>query len=203
MTNTRDNQTEKSLTSVMEDYLEAIFDLDRDKRVVRVKDIAQKMDVKMPTVSSMLKSLNDRGLVNYEKYEYVELTQDGAVIGKEMRRRHQILREFLTEILKIEFQTADAEACKMEHALSSATLDRLTSFMAFIQSSPHTGESLLHRFEDHQRRAARVSQRIRMPEGSSAGKSKKGMLGMGDNKGSGADESPMPPKRGHIQKKAL
>ncbi len=68
MTNIRDNQIEKPLTSVMEDYLEAIFDLDRNKSFVRVKDIAQKMDIKMPTVSSMLKSLKDRGLVNYEKY---------------------------------------------------------------------------------------------------------------------------------------
>jgi len=46
----------------MEDYLEAIFDLDKDKRVVRVRDIAKRLDVKMPTVTSMLRTLNDRGL---------------------------------------------------------------------------------------------------------------------------------------------
>ncbi len=144
----KDNLMEKPLTSVMEDYLEAIFDLDQEKKVVRVKDIAKRMDVKMPTVSSMLKTLNDRGLVNYEKYEYVELTKDGEDVGKEMRRRHEILLKFLTEILEIEFDTADSEACNMEHYLSSTTLDRLTAFMEFIQTCPRAGENWLNYFKE-------------------------------------------------------
>ncbi|MBC2711826.1 MAG: metal-dependent transcriptional regulator [Desulfosarcina sp.] len=143
------NTAEKPLTSVMEDYLEAIYDLDKEKRVVRVKDIAKRMDVKMPTVSSMLKTLNGRGLVYYEKYEYVELTKEGAAVGKEMRRRHEVLFKFLTEILKIEFKTADEEACKMEHTLSSATLDSFTDFMEFIQTCPRAGESWLQYFEEY------------------------------------------------------
>jgi DtxR family transcriptional regulator, Mn-dependent transcriptional regulator len=140
---------DKPLTSVMEDYLETIFELDKEKRVVRVKDIAKRMDVKMPSVSSMLKTLNDRGLVNYEKYEYIELTKNGVKVGKEMRRRHEILLKFLSEILKIDFAIADAEACKMEHTLSGATLDRLTDFMEFIQTCPRTGESWLQYFEEY------------------------------------------------------
>ncbi len=145
----REDMTQKPLTSVMEDYLEAIYDLDKEKRVVRVKDIAKRMNVKMPTVSSMLKNLNGRRLVNYEKYEYVELTKNGADVGKEMRRRHQILLKFLTEILKIAFKTADEEACKMEHTLSSTTLDSLTDFMEFIQACPRAGGNWLHYFEEY------------------------------------------------------
>jgi DtxR family transcriptional regulator, Mn-dependent transcriptional regulator len=145
----RESIAEKPLTSVMEDYLEAIFDLDREKKFVRVKDIAKRMDVKMPTVSSMLKTLNDRGLVNYEKYEYVELTKGGEDVGKEMRRRHEVLLKFLTEILEIEFDIADTEACKMEHTLSSATLDRLTDFMEFIRTCPRAGESWLEYFKEY------------------------------------------------------
>jgi DtxR family Mn-dependent transcriptional regulator len=145
----KDNAAEKPLSSVMEDYLEAIFDLDQEKRFVRVKDIARRMDVKMPTVSSMLKTLNNRGLVNYEKYEYVELTRDGLNVGKEMRRRHGILFKFLTEILEIEDKTADEEACRMEHALSSDTLDSLIDFMEFIQTCPRTGESWLKYFKEY------------------------------------------------------
>ena len=140
---------EKSLTSVMEDYLEAIFNLGKEKKVVRVKDIAKRMDVKMPTVTSMLKALSGRGMVNYEKYEYVELTDEGADVGREMRRRHEILRKFLTDILKIDFKTADEEACKMEHTLSSSTLDSFTDFMAFIQACPRAGESWLELFEEY------------------------------------------------------
>ena len=145
----------KPLTSVMEDYLEAIFDLDQEKKVVRVKDIAKRMDVKMPSVSSMLKTLNDRGLVRYEKYEYVELTRDGADVGEEMRRRHGVLHKFLTEILKIDDAVADEEACKMEHTLSSATLDSLIDFMEFIQTCPRAGQSWLQYFEDYRQHGRR------------------------------------------------
>ena len=148
----------KKLTSVMEDYLEAIFDLDQDKKVVRVKDIAKRMDVKMPTVSSMLKTLSSRGLVNYEKYEYVELTRDGAKVGKEMRRRHEVLRQFLTDILDVKPATADQEACMMEHALSSATLNRFADFMEFIQICPRTGESWLKFFEAYRKHGHRPEQ---------------------------------------------
>ena len=138
----------KPLTSTMEDYLEAIFDLDKDKKVVRVRDIAKRLDVKMPTVTSMLRTLNNRGLVNYEKYEYVELTDTGADVGREMRRRHQMLFRFLTDILKIEVGIADDEACKMEHTLSVATLESLTDFMEFIQACPRAGDSWLRYFEE-------------------------------------------------------
>jgi len=133
----------------MEDYLEAIYDLDREKKVVRVKDIAKRLDVKMPTVTSMLKTLSKRGLVNYEKYEYVELTPEGSSIGYEMRRRHGLLFRFLTDILKIDQKVADEEACKIEHTLSESTLASLTDFMAFIQECPRAGESWLQNFEEY------------------------------------------------------
>ena len=144
-------QKKKPLTSVMEDYLEAIFDLGKEKKIVRVKDIAARLGVKMPTVTSMLKTLSGKGLVGYEKYEYVELTRSGARIGKEMRRRHEVLNRFLTDILKVGPETADEEACKMEHTLSQSTLASLTDFMAFIQACPRAGESWLQYFEEFRR----------------------------------------------------
>ena len=143
--------TRGPLTSVMEDYLEAIFDLDREQKVVRVKDIARRMGVKMPTVTSMLKSLDDRGLVKYRKYEYVDLTAGGKRVGKEMRRRHELLSSFLTEVLKIDAATADEEACRMEHSLSMESLERLTDFMDFIRNCPRTGVNWLERFDEYRR----------------------------------------------------
>jgi DtxR family Mn-dependent transcriptional regulator len=142
---------EKPLTPAMEDYLEAIFDIGQEKSFVRVKDIAGRLDVKMPTVTSMLKTLRDRGLVHYGKYEYVELTRAGTDVGKEMRRRHGVLKEFLTHVLKIEPQVADEEACKMEHVLSPETLHSLTDFMHFIQECPRAGENWLEHFEEYRR----------------------------------------------------
>jgi len=139
----------KSLTPAMEDYLEAIFNLSREKRVVRVKDIAKRLGVKMPTVTSMLKTLSERGLVDYEKYEYLELTQKGSAVGEEIDRRHHVLRSFLTDILKIDLEKADEEACKMEHAISSSTLERFIEFMEFIQFCPRVGLDWLEYFDEY------------------------------------------------------
>ena len=125
-------ETHKPLTPTMENYMEAIYNLDNEKRVVRVKDIAKRLGVKMPTVTNMLKTLNERG-------------ED---VGKEIDRRHHILRDFLTDILGIDFDKADEEACSLEHAVGEATMDRLVAFMEFIQSCPRTGENWLERFEE-------------------------------------------------------
>ena len=139
----------KSLTPAMENYLEAIFNLSREKRVVRVKDIAKRLGVKMPTVTSMLKTLSERGLIDYEKYEYLELTEKGSGVGEEIDRRHHVLRSFLTDILKIDFEKADEEACKMEHAISSSTLERFIEFMEFIQFCPRVGLDWLEYFDEY------------------------------------------------------
>ena len=155
---------EKPLTFVMEDYLEAIFDLDKKKRVVRVKDIAKRLDVKMPTVTSMLKALNKRGLVHYRKYEYVELTDKGSKVGNEVHRKHRVLRRFLTDILNIDLNTADKEACKMEHALSAGTLDSITDFMVFIRACPPVSEDWLERFEEYRREQRSLDKCVKQSE---------------------------------------
>jgi len=140
---------ESSLTPIMEDYVEAIFNLGEEKRSVRVKDIAKRLGVKMPTVTSMLKTLSKRGLIDYQKYEYLELTDKGSGVGREIHRRHHVLRNFLTDILKIDFEKADEEACKMEHAVSPSTLDSLIDFMEFIQICPRAGSNFLDYFHEY------------------------------------------------------
>ncbi|PIE68813.1 MAG: DtxR family iron (metal) dependent repressor [Deltaproteobacteria bacterium] len=136
------------LTSAMEDYLEAIYEIGLEKRIVRVKDIAAKMDVKMPTVTSMLKNLGSKGYIHYEKYGYIDLTEEGACVGKEIHRRHGVLFRFLKDILNVDPQTADEEACKMEHTLGSSTLERVIQFMEFIQVCPRTGANWLEHFRE-------------------------------------------------------
>lgn len=126
----------KMLTSVMEDYLETIFNLEIDKKVVRVKDIAGKLKVKMPSVTSMLKTLSERGLVNYEKYEYVLLTDEGTAIGREINRRHGLLFKFLTDVLQVDPAKAADEACRMEHVLSHDTMERLMFLMQATLECP-------------------------------------------------------------------
>ena len=139
----------ENITSTMEDYLETIFLLNKEKGAIRVKNIAKKLGVKMPTVTNMLKTLSDRGFIDYEKHEYLELTDKGLEIGKEIEKKHNVISAFLTDILKIEPEIADEEACKMEHGMSPETLSRLTKFIEFVQACPRTGESWLNYFDEY------------------------------------------------------
>jgi len=143
------NIAKNAITPTMEDYLEAIYNLAREKRAIRVRDIAKKLDVKMPTVTNMLKTLSERRLIDYEKYEYIELTVKGSDVGQEIDRRHQIFRRFLTDILKIDYNQADEDACKMEHAVSPATLEAFVDFMEFIDNCPRGGASWLDYFDEY------------------------------------------------------
>ena len=141
----------KALSSTIEDYLEAILNLEKDKKIVRVKDIAQKMEVKLPTVTSMLNNLVEKGLINHEKYEYVELTKKGKRIAKDVYRRHVIFRDFLTGILNVDTITAEEDACRMEHVVSPVTLEKFVKFMEFIESCPRGGSDWLLRFDEYQK----------------------------------------------------
>ncbi len=140
---------EQLLTPTMEDYLEALFVLGEELKVVRVKDIAKRMQVKLPTVTSMISTLVRRGLVNHEKYEYVELTDKGLKIAREVDRYHRILRTFLTDILHVDEKQADEDACKMEHAISPATLERFVEFMEFVEVCPRGGAGWLEYFNKY------------------------------------------------------
>lgn len=148
------NPAGRMLTPTMEDYLEAIYTLSQEKRAVRVKDVAKKLGVKMPTVTSMLKTLSDRGMIDHEKYEYLELTVKGADVATEIDQRHQTLRKFLTDILQIDLDQADEDACKMEHAISPTTLERIIDFMEFIETCPRSGTDWLQLFDEYRKHGA-------------------------------------------------
>jgi len=135
----------------MEDYLEAIANIQQKKRVVRVRDIAKYLKVKMPSVSGALKGLVKKNLVSHESYEYVELTKQGQQIAEEIMHRHEVLRRFLSEILGLDAKMAETDACQMEHAVGNETLERLVKFIGFVDACPKGGLECLKQF----RRAVR------------------------------------------------
>jgi len=119
----------KTLTMSMEDYLEAISLSSKQYGVARVKDIRAMMNVKTPSVTGALTVLAAQGYVMHEKYGYVDLTPKGHKAAEEIKRRHSVLSRFLTETLGVSEGTADIDACKMEHAISKETFDKLTKFI--------------------------------------------------------------------------
>jgi DtxR family Mn-dependent transcriptional regulator len=119
------------LTSSQEDYLEAIWDLVQQDGSARVRDIAERLAVAMPSVTVALKSLAGRGLVEYEPYQQVTLTRRGKGQAERITRRHEVLRDFLTEVLDVDEPVAEANACRLEHAVDDAVLQRLQCFAEF------------------------------------------------------------------------
>jgi DtxR family Mn-dependent transcriptional regulator len=121
------------LSATMEDYLEAIYQLQEEHQVARVRDIARMLGVKMPSVSGALKTLAARELIEHEKYGYAVLTAEGRDLAEQVHRRHHAIVELLHSIMQLAPEQAEDEACQLEHALSAQSLERLTLLTDFLQ----------------------------------------------------------------------
>lgn len=135
------------LSSHMEDYIEAIVMLSSDNKVVRVKDIAKKLNIKMPSVSAALAKLKEMDLIEYEKYGYVELTDKGQELADRVLRRHEFLIDFFTTVLQIEDAMADDEACKVEHALAPRTCSQIHRLLDFYKAEESAGGEWIARLK--------------------------------------------------------
>lgn len=127
------------LSMSLEDYLEAIFCIIRDKQAVRAKDIGNWLNVGRSSVTGALHALAERELVNYSPYSVITLTDKGKNIAEKIVRRHEILRYFFVRILSIPEAEADEAACKMEHAISDEILQRFVEFIDFVDHRPNGG----------------------------------------------------------------
>jgi DtxR family Mn-dependent transcriptional regulator len=133
------------VTSVRwEQYIETIDEIQRSKGYAKVKDVANSLDVGLPTVTEMFGKLSEAGLINYEKYSGVTLTDDGQAMADGLLEKHETLKRFL-EILGVPEAVADGDACIMEHNVSEETLDRLTRFVEFV-NIPEEGPIWLMHF---------------------------------------------------------
>jgi len=113
------------LTKSREDYLEAICEICEEEKVARVTDIAAHMDVSLASVNYALKALKDRGLIKHKKYRYIELTKKGNEIGQAIYRKHKLIRSFLINILNVDKNVADKDACGIEHVVSEETCNKM------------------------------------------------------------------------------
>lgn len=134
-----DDETNEALSASLEDYLEVIFHLEQSNRVARAKDIADQMSVQRASVTGALKALATRGLINYSPYSYITLTSVGRDIARDVIRRHDTLKEFFVTALRLSAEDAEANACRIEHAIAPMAVDRLVRFLEFINICPRTG----------------------------------------------------------------
>ncbi len=136
----------EALSASLENYLEAIWLLVREHTVARSKDIARRLKVNRSSVTGALQALRDRGLVNYEPYGYVTLTEEGSSAAQRVLRRHETLRDFFVRVLSIDEAEADEAACRMEHGISKPIVDRLLEFAAFVETCPRAGPRWIRGF---------------------------------------------------------
>jgi DtxR family Mn-dependent transcriptional regulator len=129
-----------------EQYIETIDAVQREKGYAKVKDVATALDVGLPTVTEMFGKLDEAGLINYQKWSGVTLTEAGQAMADGLMQKHETLREFLT-ILGVPQGTADGDACAMEHNVSAETLDRLMRFVEFV-NVPEDGPVWLSHFRE-------------------------------------------------------
>ena len=116
------------LSASLEDYLEAIYHIVAAKQAARAKDIAARLKVSGSSVTGALHALAKRELINYAPYDIITLTDEGHRIAADVVRRHCVLRRFFTDVLDVPHAEADDAACRMEHAIPRAILQRIIAF---------------------------------------------------------------------------
>jgi len=135
-----------TISQAQEDYLKIILELINSRRVARIKEIAQRKNVSMPTVTEAMRKMAQDGLINYSAHEFIDLTSEGEQAAHQMTAQHKFLRLFLEDILNIPSETADTEACLLEHHLSPITLERMILLYQFLVNCPHHDSNLIEDF---------------------------------------------------------
>ena len=126
------------LSDVMEDYLKAIFRLqETTEPPIPPSQIATALDVTAPTVTSMMETLEARGLVEREKYSGVELTSEGETVALEILRHHRLLEAYLAEHLDYEWSEVHEEAEVLEHHISEEFEARVAEVLDHPATDPH------------------------------------------------------------------
>ncbi len=119
------------LSHSLEDYLEAIVDLAGGcNNPVRAVDVANKLDVSKASVSKAVSTLKERGYAEQPYYGDITLTEKGYEYGTEIWHRHNLLFRFLTEMVGIEPETANYEACQMEHGISIESFKKWEKYLS-------------------------------------------------------------------------
>lgn len=117
--------TNVKLSASIEDYLETIYEqLEKSNRIKAI-DIAKKLNVSRASVTEALQKLAQKEYIIYEKNHPIALTEKGNEIAKEVMHKHRILCDFFTKILKIDYEEAEINACRIEHVITKNAFDKI------------------------------------------------------------------------------
>ncbi len=126
-----------ALTRQAEDYLKAIYEIERDGEVAATTAIAERLGIAPASVSGMVRRLGGQGLVKVERYQGARLTAKGRRVALQMIRRHRILESYLVSRLSFEWDGVHDEAERLEHAASPALIERMAAALGHPEVDPH------------------------------------------------------------------
>ena len=118
----------KSVSANIDEYMEEMYRCEMHKVEITNKALAQELKISMPSVSEMLLKLRDRGLITYESRLSIELTKKGRKLGLNIYKKHETIKKFFI-MLGLGENAATEQACRLEHELSDAALERLNHFL--------------------------------------------------------------------------
>jgi len=119
------------------DYLKIIWYMERDQIKATAKAVADRHQVKPPTVLAMFKQLSQMDLIDYDKSSGATLSESGDYLARKLIRKHRLLETFLEKVLKMDDQILHNEAEKLEHVISDNLMYRIDSYLGFPEKDPH------------------------------------------------------------------
>lgn len=134
------------LSSSLEDYLEAIYNVIKVKTAARATDIAKKLNVANSSVTNALQILVNRGLINHAPYDIITLTPEGMEIAKQIAWKHEVFRDFFTTVLAIDPDTANKCACSIEHIIPDVVVERFVQYLDFERQCKYGGKKWVEGF---------------------------------------------------------
>ncbi len=135
------------LTHSTAHYLMAITELHKTQGYARAVDIANYLDLTRGSVSTALSKLEDKNLITADSNKFYQLTKSGEQAVNNVLSKRRIIIRFLTEILQMDLEESEIDACKIEHLLSHKAGERMMSFLGFYLSDSESAEQFRKEFQ--------------------------------------------------------
>jgi DtxR family Mn-dependent transcriptional regulator len=133
----RASKSSPELTGPVEDYLKAIYELERSGEPAETNAIARRLSIAPASVSGMVRRLADQGLITHERYHGARLTAAGRKAALKTLRRHRVIEAYLTSALGYSWDRVHDEAERLEHAASDELIDRMAAAIGEPETDPH------------------------------------------------------------------
>ncbi len=125
------------LSRSIEDYIKAIYALESEENKASTKQVAQRLGVRMASVTGMLKHLAAEGYVTHTPYHGVQMTDRGRRVALGLIRRHRLIESFLAKTLRLSWDEVHDDAEVLEHVVSDRLIERIHEYLGFPEFDPH------------------------------------------------------------------